>query len=92
MWCLERGSTITKGTSDRACEVVSHQQRRNAAGARPTISSVLPRQAYASILFIIFSQYFSDALFEAVEIPLPLIADDGAQQRIDVTDGIQNIA
>jgi hypothetical protein len=41
------------------------------------------------ILLLILAQDIADALFQAVEIPLPLIADNGAQQRVDLADGVQ---
>jgi hypothetical protein len=43
-------------------------------------------------LFFILAQDIADPLFQAVEVPLPLIADNGAQQRVDLADGVHQIA
>src|SRR5262249_6041023 len=40
---------------------------------------------------LIFAQDLADLVFQFIEIPFALITDDGAQQRINLTNRIQNI-
>ena len=53
-----------------------------------TPQPVLPTRPRVRLLFIL-AQDITDALFQTVEIPLPLIADNGAQQRVDLANGVQ---
>jgi hypothetical protein len=45
-----------------------------------------------SKLLVIVALHVANPLFDTVKIPLPLIPENGAQQRIDLAEGVQQIA